>query len=393
MYKDMLLKLEYHRSKILQAFIKQGYFPTKDEVSSKLSQIDERIALFKSYNFEPGENFNAKEMNHCLKMLYNDLLFLYKIIEEIYTEKYNSLLLNVEIHMNYLEGLATHFKKRGDEEIKGTSLGKTLFFKSDSWESSIKDETMEVKIGDIELVQGTEISCFANINNADKKNILFKFESEDDAKSFTAFPYNYNNDTYIVPGDITVNEKEFKLQEQFNINSEIVLPVKVNMDNDYKIVGGNNKIIVTDKLTNEIKVYDFPTVEKPFVAPSNCYISFYIENKGTIEYSFSNKPLHCNFSVQDGLIQTTKDVQKIFLDVEKGFNCYFTLNEDSKAWACYEEGIKDNNKLIYDGLLLVRDFKIKEYVRDKKTVYNVKLKINEVDNDEVIDCVYIKEVS
>ena len=93
------------------------------------------------------------------------------------------------------------------------------------------------------------------------------------------------------------------------------------------------------------------------------------------------------------MIQITKDIQKIFLDVEKGFNCYFTLNEDAKAWACYEEGIKDNDKLIYDGLLLVRDFKIKEYVKDKKTTYNVTLKINEIDNDEVIDCVYIKEVS
>ena len=393
MYKDMLLKLEYHKSKILQAFIKQGYFPTQDEISSKLSQIDERIALFESYNFEPGENFNAKEMNHCLKMLYNDILFLYKIIEEIYTQKYNSLLLNVEIQMNYLEGLATHFKKRGDEEIKGTSLGKTLFFKSDSWETDIKDETMEVALGNIELIQGSEISCFANVNNADKKNVLFKFNCEDSSKSFTAFPYNYNNETYIVPGYMTVNEKEFSMQEQFNINSEIVLPVKVNMDNDYKIIGGQNKIIVTDKLTNEIKIYDFPTSEKPFVAPSNCYISFYIENKGTIEYSFSNKPLHCNFSIQDGMIQITKDIQKIFLDVEKGFNCYFTLNEDAKAWACYEEGIKDNDKLIYDGLLLVRDFKIKEYVKDKKTTYNVTLKINEIDNDEVIDCVYIKEVS
>ena len=393
MYKDMLLKLEYHKSKILQAFIKQGYFPTQDEISSKLSQIDERIALFESYNFEPGENFNAKEMNHCLKMLYNDILFLYKIIEEIYTQKYNSLLLNVEIQMNYLEGLATHFKKRGDEEIKGTSLGKTLFFKSDSWETDIKDETMEVALGNIELIQGSEISCFANVNNADKKNVLFKFNCEDNSKNFTAFPYNYNNETYIVPGYMNVNEKEFSLQEQFNINSEIVLPVKVNMDNDYKIIGGQNKIIVTDKLTNEIKTYDFPTSEKPFVAPSNCYISFYIENKGTIEYSFSNKPLHCNFSIQDGMIQITKDIQKIFLDVEKGFNCYFTLDEDTKAWACYEEGIKDNDKLIYDGLLLVRDFKIKEYVKDKKTTYNVTLKINEIDNDEVIDCVYIKEVS
>lgn len=393
MYKDMLLKLEYHRGIILKAFIKQGYFPQQEEIASKLSDIDERIALFKAYNFEPGENFNSKEINHCLKMLYNDILFLYKILEEIYTEKYNSVLLNIETHMNYLENLATHFKKRGDEEIKGTSLGKTIFFKSDAWSTNVKDETMDVLLGDIELIQGTEISCFANINNSDKKNVLFKFNCEDKSKSFTAFPYNYNNDTYIVPGDVTINEKEFKLQDSFNINSEVVLPVKVNMDNDYKILGGSNKIVVTDKETNAIKIYDFPTAEKPFVAPSNSYISFYIENKGTIEYSFSHKPFHCNFSIQDGLIQINKDIQKIFLDVDKGFNCYFTLDEKTKAWACHEEGIKDNNKLIYDGLLLVRDFKIKEYVRDKTTTYDVIIKITEIDNDEVIDCVYIKEVT
>lgn len=393
MYKDMLLKLEYHKAKILKAFIKQGYFPKQEEIASKLSKIDERIALFKKYNFEPGELFNAKEMNHCLKMLYNDILFLYKILEEIYNDKYNKMLLNIEIHMNHLEALADYFKKRGDEEIKGTSLGKTIFFKTDSWKTEIKDETMDILLGDIELVQGTEISCFANINNTNKKNVMFKFNHQDPSKSFVALPYNYNNDTYIVPGEVTINEQELKLDNNFNINSEIVLPVKINMDNDYKVLGGANKIVVTDKKTGEITIKDFPTAENPFVATSNCYISFYIENKGTMEYNFSHKPLHCNFSIQDGLIQINKDIQKIFLDVDKGFNCYFTVDDNIKPWASYEEAIKDNNKLIYDGLLLVRDFKIKEYVRDKKSTYNLIVKVTEIDNDEIIDSIYIKEVN
>lgn len=394
MYKDMLLKLEYHRSRILKAFIKQGYFPQQDEISSKLLDIDERIALFQNYNFQPGDLFNSKEMNHCLEMLYNDILFLYKILEDIYKNKYNAMLLNIETNMSYLEDLAIHFKKRGDEEIKSTSLGNTVFFKSDSWDIDIQNETMNVSLGNLSFIQGSEISCFANVNNANKRNILFKFDcAEDESKSFTAFPYNYNNDTYIIPGDMTINEKEFSLQSSFNINSEIVLPVNVNMDNDYKILAGKNKIIVTDKTTNDVKVYDFPTSDKPFVAPSNCYISFYIENKGTIEYNFSHKPFHCNFSLQNGLIKIDKDVQKIFLDVDKGFTCYFVLDENTAAWSSYEEGIKDNNKLIYNGLLLVRDFKIKEYVKENILTYKVTLKITEIDNDEVIDCVYIKEVS
>ena len=76
LYKDMLLKLEYHRNQILKSFVKQGYFPKKDEINAKLSSIDERIALFKSYNFMPGELFNHKEVNHALEMLYNDIAFL-----------------------------------------------------------------------------------------------------------------------------------------------------------------------------------------------------------------------------------------------------------------------------------------------------------------------------
>lgn len=43
-------------------------------------------------------------------------------------------------------------------------------------------------------------------------------------------------------------------------------------------------------------------------------------------------------------------------------------------------------------MLLVRDFKIKEYIKDKTTSYNVTISINEADNDQVIDSVYIKEV-
>ena len=83
LYQDMLLKLEYHRNNIIKSFIKQGYFPKKEEINNKLTLIDERIALFKSYKFQPGELFNHKELNHNLEMLYRDIAFLYKIIEKI----------------------------------------------------------------------------------------------------------------------------------------------------------------------------------------------------------------------------------------------------------------------------------------------------------------------
>lgn len=392
LYKDMLLKLEYHRNNILKAFIKQGYFPKKDEINAKLTLIDERLALFKSYVFIPGNLFNNKEMNHALEMLYNDIAFLYKVLEDIYIDKYNSMLLNIETHMIHLESLASHFKKRTDEEIKSTTLGKTLLFKTNDFEIDVKDESLEIFIDSIELTQGAEIACFANINNTDKRNILFKFEAEDSSNDFTALPFNYNNDTYIVPGEITVKNHDLNLSSDFNINSEIVIPFETNLKNDYKILGGKDKIIVTDKTTGQITVSDFPTVDKPFIAKSNCYISFYTEGVGILEYNFSKRPFHANFSIQDGTIRTTKDIQRIFLDVEEGFICYFDLDNNINIWGTKEDAIVDNSQLIYDGLLLVRDFKIKEYIKDKTTKYNIKVSITEMDNDEVIDCIYIKEI-
>lgn len=392
MYKDMLLKLEYHKNKILQSFIKQGYFPKKEEIENTLKSIDERIALFKAYINVPGQLFNAKEMNYYLEMLYYDIAFLYKVLEEIYIEKYNTMLLNIETHMTYLESLANHFKKRADEEIKGTSLGKTLLFKTDNWDIDTNNESLDVFIGSLDLIQGSEISCFANINNTKKENILFKFKADDNSKDFVALPYNYNNDTYIVPGEIAIKDHDLILNSDFNINSEIIIPFDVKLENDYKILGGKNKIVVTDKDTNQVTVHDFPTVENPFQASNNCYITFYTENPGELEYNFNMKPYHSNFSIQDGIIKCEKNIQRIFLDVPKGFICYFNVNGDINLWATEEDAIVDNDSLIYNGMILVRDFKIKEYIKDKKTKYNITVSIMEIDNDEVIESIYIKEI-
>lgn len=151
-------------------------------------------------------------------------------------------------------------------------------------------------------------------------------------------------------------------------------------------------MVITDKETNAIRVVDIPTYDKPFVATKNCFISFYIEGKGTIEYNFNKRPLHSNFSIQNGYINIDKDIQKVFLDVEEGFICYFDINNESTGWSTLENALAYDKYLIYNGMILVRDFKVKEYIKDKTTKYNIKIKITEFDNDEVIDCIYIKEV-
>lgn len=130
MYRDIILKLDYHKKHIINSFIKRGYFPKSEEIANKLEQINLRLALFESYNFTPGEKFNVKEINYMIEMLYADITFLYKILEDIQVQEYNKMLLNIETHLTELESLATHYKKRANEEINGTALGKTLLFKT-----------------------------------------------------------------------------------------------------------------------------------------------------------------------------------------------------------------------------------------------------------------------
>lgn len=130
MYKDMLLKLDYHKKHIINAFIKRGYFPSKEEIENKLELLNSRLALFKKQTFVPGEQFNTKEINHMLEKIYTDIVFLYKVIEEIQKDELNRLTLGIETHMINLEAIADNFKKRANEEINSTSLGKTLLFKS-----------------------------------------------------------------------------------------------------------------------------------------------------------------------------------------------------------------------------------------------------------------------
>lgn len=393
MYKDMLLKLTYYREEVLKAFVKKGYFPKEDEINEKLESIDKRLALFKSYNFQPGELLNVKELNHCLEAIYKDLVFLYKVLEEISIQELSKLRTYTETHMTYLEDMAKHFSDRAEEEINSTTLGTTLFFKSGNWDIETKDDVTIVDLGSVDLVQGSRVACFANINNIERNTAKFVFDSLEDKYDFEALPYNYNNSTYKVPGDLDVKTYELKLEDNAIVNGNINIPIKnLNEENDYYILGGKNLMIVTNKDTNVSYLYPFASLDMPFYANSNCYITFYIAEGKEIEYNFNKKPIHTNFSLQNGIIKVTEDMQKIFLDVEEGFVCTFNA-EEGDIWASKEDGIINGDNLIYNGDPRLRTFEIKEYIKKFKTRFKTKLLIHsDSDVEAVIENVYIKEL-
>ena len=87
--------------------------------------------------------------------------------------------------------------------------------------------------------------------------IILNFENNDPTKSFYALPYNYNNNSYRVPGHIDINEYPFSLPNNAILDDYIPLKLanaEINFENKY-----SNPIIVADSIyfyNEENKKYD-----------------------------------------------------------------------------------------------------------------------------------------
>lgn len=398
-YKDMLKKINFHKEAILKSFIKNGYYPSNEEVNSKLSNIDKRLALFKGYSNVSGSKMNIAELNHAFECIALDIKYLYDLLNDIHTIEYNKLSSYIETHMTYLEDTAKTYEKRLNEEINSTSFGKTIFFKAGNWDIDTSDENIKVDLGKIELINGSDIACFANINNSinddDDNDIKFIFNNTED--SFTVLPYNYNNDIVTVPGEIELKIHEFKLSSTVNVNDYLKINIPTDIKNDYYIMGGNNLMTVTYKDNLETFIAPFSDMSNPFYAIRDCYITFYITEGSSIEYNFNKKPNHTNFPLNDGIIKVSSDMYKVFLDVSQGFVCAFNISSKvegatSKVWASKEDGIISDNYILYNGNKDLRDFEIREYVKSKTTSYNLQAIINSKNDAAIIESIYIKEL-
>ena len=410
-YRDMIEKLKYHRNNIINAFIKKNYFPSKEEINDQLKLVNARIALFESYISKPGAYMNIKELNYCFEMIAKDIEILYKVLEEILTNEFAALNVYIESSLAELESKADYYRKRCTEEIHSTTLGSTVFFQANGWDIDENDESNIINLGNIELIEGMEIACFYNfieeeekeVLDMDNANVVFQFDNNDPDKSFLALPYNYNNNSYKVPGTIGINNYEFGIPLTTLVDDYIPISFKddqeINFDNKYKIAGGVGGMQVTSKKTGETYLYKFANADNAFVAPEDCFLEFYILDghqspNSIMEYSFTEQPISTNFSLQNGRITIKEDVVKIFIECQKGLALFFNLPSGT-VYASYEDAIIVNKTtFLYKGNWNIRDFILREYVRTNKTNYNVKVFIKANKNiADKLDSIYIKEVT
>lgn len=391
-YRDMLAKAQFYKKQVIQSYIKQGYFPSDEEINNALADIDMRSALLETYLSAKGSLFNTKEINYMFECIYKDLNILYKILEDILTQEYNKLKLDVEAQISELEQKVYNLKKRMSEEINTTTYGTVILFHANNWKAETNDSTTVISLGDLDLIEGSRIALFAKINNIEADSVVFKFES--DSNIFYGLPYNYNEDVYKVPGDLGINRYEVKFSNQLivNGNTEIIIG-ETNTNNDYKILGGRNLMKVTYKSDNTVYYEAFASNSKPFVATQDCYIEFYVIDDTLLTYDFNMAPNHTNFALNDGTIATNETITKIFIDAPSGFACRFGL-ESGSIWASCVDGIVQNDSTILNTSdWNIHDFLILELVKSKKKKYKVSLILESNENIvNYIDCVYIKAV-
>lgn len=394
-YQDMLAKAKFYKKKVLQSFVKQGYFPNDEEIQAALSDIDTRSALLETYLSAKGSLFNTKEINYMFECIFKDLNILYEVLNEILINQYNKLKLDVEARLIEMEQKATNLKRRMDEEINGTALGTTIFFKSNQWEPETNDDVTIIPLTQMKLIDGSRIALFANINNIAADSVYFQFDALDGSNNrFFGLPYNYNEDVYTVPGNLGINRYELNMNGKLIVNGNVEIMLDdVDYDNDYKILGGKMMMKVTYKDDDTVVYEPFADNTRSFIATRDCYIEFFMLDDTIIKYNFNMAPNHTNFALNDGVITSTNTITKVFIDAPKDFVCNFGI-EKGEVWSlCIDALIKNNKTILYTGDWTLRDFLILEFVKSYKTEYKISLILKSNDNIvDYIDSVYIKEV-
>ena len=398
-YKDMIEKLKFHKNNIINSFIKKNYFPDADEINAKLERVNSRLALFEAYISKPGSYMNIKEINYCFEMIAKDIEILYKVLEDILIKDYAALNIYIESALTELEAKADYYRKRCTEEIHSTTLGTTVLFEANSWNITEENEMNIINLGSMNLIEGMEIACFANIENINEKDIVFQFDNNDPEKSFLALPYNYNNNSYKVPGEIGINEYPLSVPIISLVDDYIPIEHEINFDNKYKVAGAIGGMQVTSKATGETYLYKFANVDNAFIAPEDCFVEFYVLDGNKVpnilmEYSFSETPISTNFSLQNGEIPLNKEAVKICVECQKGLAMFFTVPIGTVYASLEEPIIVNKNTFLYKGNWDIRDFVLREYVRCNTSSYRIKVYIKSTEDiSGNIESIYIKEVT
>lgn len=391
MFKDIELKLNYYKKKIIKDFIKKGIYPDNSLIQSKLNNIDFRLSIFKKIRIKEGSYFNAKEINECINDIYEDLNILYELLYEITEKEYLNLKYYIQSHLNELQSLSEVYLKRTELETFSTSLGKSILFQYNKFDINKKDNNTIINLGQVELEKADRIICIARINNVTYNNILFNLKQVNSV--LTCNLYNYNHETLIIPGEKNKILYETSINNFQKINGNIKLAIAPDISNSSFItLCGKDKILYkkADK-TGEI-IEEKPIGINSLSFSTHSYIDFYVVGGSGISFRFNKRPIATNFNIDNNKIENLNYIHHFFIECDEGFSFDFEL-EKGFVYAVKEDTIIEKNELFYSGNIDIKDFLVIQTLNGDSIKYNASLEIYNQDiGEDDIEGIMIKRI-
>ena len=381
--RDVEEKIKKYRNIIAGELMRNGIYPDDISIKKRLEPIDEKLAMFQYIREAEGEAFDIEKYNTDMRLIYEDLEILYRLVYEFCVEKYETLKSYVDLHLTELENMARQYSSKTDFEIGSTSLGNTAYFQASGFDIDRENSTAIVNIGTVYVTPGARIACIYKGNSMDED---VRFKVGDDICT----PYSYNNDYIKIPG--ALRKVSYGFTKGDDINSEEAVPMIIDNlipyeDNTYVIYAGKDSVKNTASTESIVKKYNGSTAYFPEAGR----ISFYVKGGSFIRFSFSEQPINTNFSGY--VIEDMEDCQKITIDHNNGFTMDY--DTDGTVYAEKKTGVINDGILYFPSGIDTETFLVEEYMKNEKIPVEVSVTINNltINQTPVIDMIALKELN
>lgn len=367
-YQDLLHKAAFYREQIGKSLIKKGVTPDDLTIRERLDRIDLYLALFKAQQEKPETTFDAKRYNESMELIYQDLLFLYRIVYDLTVKRYHEAKLFIDTHLDELERLASELEYRSNMEFESSVLGDTIFFQSSGFSMQSFNNTVRAELGTIEAKKGAQLAFLISGKNFDSADAVFGVRKPGDPSYKRIPPYEPFQNTWTVPGKQEINTYAFTIDQDILINSSFRLPVhnvKIDPGARYIVMAGENMAAITESDRTRLVEMD---ANNTIVVSGPAETRFFI-HRGTFAYfQFSKEPAAKNFkghSVED------LNPYHEFVIQNDGGAFAFSVTTDGKVFAEKNEAAERNGGLYYPEATEAKTFLLDEIKPGEEETYEL----------------------
>lgn len=354
-FQDVLLKKDYYKERIIKRLATYGEIISDKSIQEKIDDIDLYMAIFKHQKVKSKDLLDTKKLNESFSSIRNDLVILYKLIENLQTVRYEETKEFIETHLKEAEKEMNAYVNRINLEVASSKLGKNIFFSEGPFEWFTKDNFSYVSLGDVELEEGSTIAAIINGDSVNSDNVLIGYEREERINYIV--PYNYEQDTHKIQGEKEFKEYYFKQDDGIINSSSLAIEAEgLSASNDFEyITHAGEGLIQGDTVIRR-------SDNQSFYVKANEDITFYIKGGTYAEFAFTDLPDYKSFS---GLsIYEMKESQQVRISHSKSFA--FDIATDGKVFAEREYCRVEKDKVIYPKSTECNDFLVTEHREGKK---------------------------